>query len=145
VPPAVEVRPMSAPLQRQLTLSLQSARNQWSLKPEGSFEERLSQLERVTLFLKRNGSPSRQATQVSSLAFCFGELLVDARNFQWCCAVLDHTETPAVHDESKTLVWSVIDIVTVLLVETHSRPLGRLLIEQAHAQVPNTPGVFLVR
>ncbi len=145
--PHLEVSPLPAPLALQLKQSIASAERQWLGQPGALMEadEILQRLERVVLFLRQNGSPSRQAGQVAALAFLFGEWLVRQQGFSWCCAQLDGATTPAVLSFDCTTVCSVVDVVTQLVMHQNQLSFKQAIFACAARDVSNFDGVYRLK
>ena len=123
--------------QQQIARATLQALVQWlpghaSLSPV----EIVQRLDRVVLFLQQNGSPSRQAGQVTSLAFAWGMQVQRALGWQWVNAATDGTFNPALQSEDGRLLCCAVDVVTALVMRQASGSLLKLFNELTSAQVP---------
>lgn len=74
-------------------------------------------LERVLLFLRQHGSPSRQAAQVASLALAWGEQVVRAAGWSWMNLAEDGAVNPGLVSPAGAHACLPVDLVTVLVLE----------------------------
>lgn len=98
----------------ELQLATERALQQWA---KNIFAPRdiLAAMDRVLLFLRQNGGASIQPRQVTSLAFIFGEQLVQLGGWRWMSVSEDGTLNPAIVSPDGKRACLVIDVVTLLV------------------------------
>src|SRR5687767_6102042 len=112
----------TAPLSEQhlgeIRLTAERALAQWlgAAAPDGSPRDVVRALDRVLLFLRQNGSPSRQAAQVTSLALAWGEQVVKAAGWEWM-NVGDEGFNPGLVAPGNAHACLPVDEVTLLVME----------------------------
>ena len=102
----------------------------------------VQQLDRVVLFLQQNGSPSRQAAQVTSLAFSWGMQLQRTLGWQWVNAEGDQGFNPALLSADGQWLVCPVDIVTALVMKHAQGSLAKLygaLVAGTMERGPQTP------
>ncbi len=141
----MKTSPLSDAHLQQLGLAVTRALAQWLPGPVGTPLEVVKGLERVLLFLRQNGSPSPQARQVASLAFCWGEQLVREGTFRWANVVADdepeNAVNPSIVSADGQRACLVVDCVTMLVLEPKSPALSALFRELNDGQCPSAPGI----
>ncbi len=128
----------------ELTLAVSRALKQWLPGELPAPVETVQGLERVLLFLRQNGSPSPQARQVASLAFCWGEQLVRDGGFHWASVSEDGSVNPSIVSNDETRACMVVDAVTVLVMEPQAMSLTALYRSLAAGELPEMPGCVRV-
>jgi len=124
----------------ELALAVSRALSQWLPGPLGAPLEVVQGLERVLLFLRQNGSPSPQARQVASLAFCWGDQLVRAGGFHWASASEDSSVNPSVVSDDEVRACMVVDTITTLVIEPQAMSLVALYRALERGELPEMPG-----
>ena len=98
-------------------------------------------LERVLLFLRQNGSPSRQAAHVTSLALAWGEQLARATGWAWMNVSDDGSVNPGLVAPSGAHACLPVDLVTSLVLGQGGASLSQLFRRIASGNLPPpTPG-----
>lgn len=110
----VHVAPLSEKHLAELHLATERALQQWA-KDVFAPMEILSAMERVLLFLRQNGGASKQARQVTSLAFIVGEQLVQLDGWKWRSVSEDGSLNPAIVSRDDTRAVLVVDAMTVMV------------------------------
>ncbi len=141
----VSIEPLPPHLGAQLRAAIASARKQWMVEVSITIKSlSVSDLQRVLLFLRQNGSPSQQAGQVTALAFLFGECVVQDFGWRWCLARLDQAAVPALLSPDGTRVLAVIDIVTNCVLSRNALSLPKLHHHIERAEVGSLDSVYVV-
>lgn len=104
--------------QGELRLAAERALAQWlGAGPRPEPAQVVQGLERVLLFLRQNGSPSRQAAQVTSLALAWGEQVVRAAGWSWMNVAEGGALNPGLVSPGGAHACLPVDLVTVLVME----------------------------
>ena len=141
----MNVKPLSDKHREELALAIRRALGQWLPGDEQSPIDTVKGLERVLLFLRQNGSPSPQARQVASLAFCWGDQLVRDGSFHWASVAEDDPVNPSVVSNDNARACLVVDAVTVLVMQPQALSLTALFKALKAGEQPEMPGVISVR
>lgn len=136
----MNLTPLSEKHQGELTLAVSRALGQWLPGPLGAPLEVVQGLERVLLFLRQNGSPSPQARQVASLAFCWGEQLARSGGFHWASVSEDATVNPSIVSDDEARACMVVDAITTLVIEPQAMSLVALYRSLQQGELPEMPG-----
>ena len=129
----------------ELALAVSRALAQWLPGETPAPAEVVQGLERVLLFLRQNGSPSPQARQVASLAFCWGDQLVREGGFHWASVCEDESTNPSVVSNDGTRACLVVDAVTVLVMQPQALSLTALFRALGSGELPEMPGCVRLR
>jgi hypothetical protein len=110
----------------ELDLAISRAAAQWC---SGLAEPwaRVQALERVLLFLRQNGSASRQARHVASLGFLVGQQVVELGGWTWASVSDDDGVNPSIVAPDATRACLVIDVATLLVAGEAKGGLGPLV------------------
>lgn len=138
----MNVNALSEKHQGELGLAIIRALGQWLPGDQQSPLDTVQGLERVLLFLRQNGSPSPQARQVASLAFCWGEQLVRDGSFHWASVAEDDSVNPSVVSNDNLRACLVVDAVTVLVMQPQALSLTALFKALQAGEQPEMPGVI---
>lgn len=135
----MQVAPLSDKHLGELQLATERALQQWA---KNLFAPRdiLAAMDRVLLFLRQNGGASLQPRQVTSLAFIFGEQLVQLGGWKWRSVSDDGSLNPAIVSPDGTRACLVIDVVTLLV----TREVKGSLAPLAAACLEGTPHELVV-
>jgi hypothetical protein len=112
----MNVTPLSEAHVGQLALAVERARAQWVPRLEAPRDVVVG-LERVLLFLRQNGSPSKQARQVASLAFLFGAQVVAGSDWRWASVCEDDGVNPSLVSADGRWACCLVDVATTLVME----------------------------
>lgn len=142
----MNLTPLSEKHLAELALAVSRALAQWLPKGEAlpAPLEVVQGLERVLLFLRQNGSPSPQARQVASLAFCWGDQLVRDGAFRWASVSEDDSVNPSILSLDETRACMVVDAVTTLVMEPQAMSLTALYRSLHKGELPEMPGCLSV-
>lgn len=110
----MHVAPLSEKHLGELQLATERALQQWA-KDIFAPPEILSAMERVLLFLRQNGGASKQARQVTSLAFIVGEQVVQLGGWKWMSVSDDASLNPAIVSPDARRAVLVVDAMTMLV------------------------------
>ncbi|MBL9039195.1 MAG: hypothetical protein JNG84_11805 [Archangium sp.] len=124
----------------ELQLAVERAMAQWLPDAPEAPAEVVQGLDRVLLFLRQNGSPSKQARQVASLAFCWGQQVVRTGGFRWASVSDDATVNPSLVSSDEQRACLVIDCVTVLVLEPEAPSLSAVFRQLVAGELPEIPG-----
>ncbi len=128
------ISPLSEKHLAEIALAIERARAQWLKGPaDPTPRDVVSQLDRVLLFLKQNGSPTAQSRHVTSLALTFGDAVGKTNGWRWKNVSDDGALNPGLVSPTEQHAFLPIDTVTRLLMHDSSVPslpaLFRLLTE----------------
>ncbi len=132
--------PLSEKHLAELALAVSRALKQWLPGELATPADTVHGLERVLLFLRQNGSPSPQARQVASLAFCWGDQLVREGGFHWASVCEDDSVNPAIVSTDETRACMVVDAVTELVMQPQAMSLAALFRALIAGELPEMPG-----
>lgn len=132
--------PLSEKHVGELRLAVSRALAQWLPGDLPAPLDVVQGLERVLLFLRQNGSPTPQARQVASLAFCWGDQLVRGGGFHWASVSEDDSVNPSVVSNDGQRACLVVDALTVLVMEPQALSLTALFRALQMGELPEMPG-----
>lgn len=115
--------PLSEKHLAEIALAVTRARGQW-LKgvADPSPPQVVSQLDRVLLFLKQNGSPTTQSRHVTSLALTFGDAVAQTNGWRWMSVSDDGALNPGLVSPDQRHAFLPVDTVTRLLMHDPTVP-----------------------
>jgi len=114
----VRASPLSEQHRGEIRLAVERALAQWlGAGPPREPAQVVQGLERVLLFLRQNGSPSRQAAHVTSLALAWGEQVVRAAGWAWMNVAEEGALNPGLVSPGGAHACLPVDVVTVLVME----------------------------
>ncbi len=113
---ALVVSPLSEKHRAEIALAVSRALSQWlGAAPPEEPALVVRGLERVLLFLRQNGSPSRQAAHVTSLALAWGEQVARAAGWVWMNVSDGGAPSPGLVAPSGAHACLPVDLVTALV------------------------------
>ncbi|MFO0596634.1 MAG: hypothetical protein U0228_15060 [Myxococcaceae bacterium] len=129
----MQVAPLSAKHLGELQLATERALQQWA---KDVFAPRaiLASMERILLFLKQNGGASKQARQVTSLAFIVGEQIVQLGGWKWMSVSDDGSLNPSIVSPDGARACLVVDAMTLLVSGQGQGSIGALVKACLEAQ-----------
>lgn len=107
----------------EIALAVERARAQWLKGGDSpSPAQVVSQLERVLLFLRQNGSPTNQSRHVTSLALTFADAVRQANGWKWMSVSDDGSLNPSLVSLDDRHAFLPVDAVTRLLMQDPGVP-----------------------
>lgn len=130
------VTELSAQHQGEIARAAQRALAQWAKDVPPEPFRVVQVLERVLLFLKQNGGPSRQADHVTSLAFAWGEQVVAQAAWRWVNLADDGGVNPGLVSPDGAHGCLPVDLVAVRVMQVRSPSLSALFRRIVEGPLP---------
>jgi len=130
----------------EIARAAQRALSQWAKDGPAEPARVVQVLERVLLFLKQNGGPTRQADHVTSLAFAWGEQVAQSSGWRWMNVSDDGGVNPGLVSPDGAHACLPVDVVAVRVMQVRQPTLSALYRRIVEGPLPAaaTPGPVLL-